>query len=419
MECREIQEKISAYMDGELAEGERGTVARHLQGCPTCRRLEGELRGIAAEIAALPRRKAPPSIAQAVAREINASAETKAIRFPRRRTIEWVVAAAALLLVAVNVVFVWRAHEAEEGQPVLEKQRETRSKSPVVDTERRVGKSGLPERARELAGKSADDARGSNEAVAAAKAPEEQPKPEEPRPPEVIAKGGRFGDESEEKTNEKLFKEAPPADPMESERAKAESDEQRDRLAQQADRPAEKPMAPAKSDVETITIATADVEKSSSALALVARELGLPRPDPVASDKSDEFRNLKTGEKKQRDDLKEASERLFAVSCTEDQLARLLEGLKMGKDGDFAFAAKAKEAENKEEQRAPAAADSGESFKKAMPSSEGATAPGAAVQQRAEQNDKSLRYGGGSGGRGASRVYLIRIVKETPPVDQR
>ncbi|MGQ9920904.1 MAG: anti-sigma factor family protein [Desulfobacca sp.] len=38
MDCREVQEKLSAYLDGELSPRQQELVARHLDGCQACRR---------------------------------------------------------------------------------------------------------------------------------------------------------------------------------------------------------------------------------------------------------------------------------------------------------------------------------------------------------------------------------------------
>jgi len=38
LECQEVQEQLSAYLDGELDEARRGPVAAHLKGCAACRR---------------------------------------------------------------------------------------------------------------------------------------------------------------------------------------------------------------------------------------------------------------------------------------------------------------------------------------------------------------------------------------------
>jgi anti-sigma factor RsiW len=39
MNCRELEGRLEALLDGELNEGERRRYARHLEGCPSCREL--------------------------------------------------------------------------------------------------------------------------------------------------------------------------------------------------------------------------------------------------------------------------------------------------------------------------------------------------------------------------------------------
>ena len=46
-DCDAVGELLSAYLDGELTEGEKNTVEAHLQTCDACRQLAealGELR---------------------------------------------------------------------------------------------------------------------------------------------------------------------------------------------------------------------------------------------------------------------------------------------------------------------------------------------------------------------------------------
>jgi len=38
MECREVQERLSAWLDQETAEPEAAALAAHLESCPVCRR---------------------------------------------------------------------------------------------------------------------------------------------------------------------------------------------------------------------------------------------------------------------------------------------------------------------------------------------------------------------------------------------
>lgn len=70
MKCHEVQEHLSAWMDGEAPEELRPLLADHLAGCPACRgelavleRLDGALAGLGApvprDLAAKVRRRLP------------------------------------------------------------------------------------------------------------------------------------------------------------------------------------------------------------------------------------------------------------------------------------------------------------------------------------------------------------------------
>lgn len=48
------REQLSAFLDGELSEGERIALERHLQGCAACQRARAELRQVRALLRALP-----------------------------------------------------------------------------------------------------------------------------------------------------------------------------------------------------------------------------------------------------------------------------------------------------------------------------------------------------------------------------
>ncbi len=57
MKCSEVQEYLSAWMDGEVPEGLRQQVGSHLVGCPACRaelaileRLDATLAGLEAPV---------------------------------------------------------------------------------------------------------------------------------------------------------------------------------------------------------------------------------------------------------------------------------------------------------------------------------------------------------------------------------
>ena len=57
MGCWSTKRRLSAYIDGELPSARRERISRHLAGCPGCAARERELRGVWAELEALP----PPS----------------------------------------------------------------------------------------------------------------------------------------------------------------------------------------------------------------------------------------------------------------------------------------------------------------------------------------------------------------------
>jgi anti-sigma factor (TIGR02949 family) len=90
MACRTIQEYFSAYLDGELPPGQMEMVARHLEGCPTCRREYQVWQQLWDGLAAAPE-KAPPDLRARILARLPHRAE------PRWRT----MALAASLLVGI------------------------------------------------------------------------------------------------------------------------------------------------------------------------------------------------------------------------------------------------------------------------------------------------------------------------------
>ncbi len=44
MNCREVKEKITLFIEGELEEGEAKLIYQHIQSCPDCQRLYEEMR---------------------------------------------------------------------------------------------------------------------------------------------------------------------------------------------------------------------------------------------------------------------------------------------------------------------------------------------------------------------------------------
>ncbi len=96
MTCRDVAALIDAYVDGELGAVEIPPVARHLEGCASCRRQFEDRQALGALLRRLPYYDAPPRLHTAIAR----SQQTFSAR---RRARTWLAAAAAIVL-AVGAV---------------------------------------------------------------------------------------------------------------------------------------------------------------------------------------------------------------------------------------------------------------------------------------------------------------------------
>jgi predicted anti-sigma-YlaC factor YlaD len=69
--CKDIQEKLSAFIDDELPPAERGLVERHLQACPSCAEEATSLRKISDLLDSIPNENpAPVFTAKAVHRAL-------------------------------------------------------------------------------------------------------------------------------------------------------------------------------------------------------------------------------------------------------------------------------------------------------------------------------------------------------------
>ena len=58
--CRQVEERLQAYVDGDLPSREATSVYLHLQECPACAAAERELRALVALLDSLPRPEPPP-----------------------------------------------------------------------------------------------------------------------------------------------------------------------------------------------------------------------------------------------------------------------------------------------------------------------------------------------------------------------
>jgi anti-sigma factor RsiW len=130
MKCTEIRELLASdYLDGELGEGARAEVVRHLGACVGCRRYEETVRRAAVEpFRIAPREMAPASIWPRVQRGIAREQERgiraalsrvwRSLRFPA-------YAAASAAAAAIVAVFLARAPFTAPGG----------TRAPSADTE--------------------------------------------------------------------------------------------------------------------------------------------------------------------------------------------------------------------------------------------------------------------------------------------
>jgi Putative zinc-finger/Gram-negative bacterial TonB protein C-terminal len=83
-----VRERLSAFVDRELAPGELGAVARHLEACNPCRTRHEELREASRALSALPQLQAHGEIAAAVTSRLEVERRGPGLRLlfrPARR----------------------------------------------------------------------------------------------------------------------------------------------------------------------------------------------------------------------------------------------------------------------------------------------------------------------------------------------
>ena len=79
MKCRQAQEKLSAFQDGELKRREQEKVREHLEGCPACRKRYAEMEEVWQALGDFQEIHPEPGFYGQLVKKINESSET---RFP-------------------------------------------------------------------------------------------------------------------------------------------------------------------------------------------------------------------------------------------------------------------------------------------------------------------------------------------------
>lgn len=100
MNCQQVKQVLTAYIDGEFSAAQSLDFERHLAGCPNCSRMSEEERAMALAVAKLaPRFEAPPELRDMVLNSLRDEREKAAVlEFPpRQKWTTWAVAALAVI----------------------------------------------------------------------------------------------------------------------------------------------------------------------------------------------------------------------------------------------------------------------------------------------------------------------------------
>jgi hypothetical protein len=115
-EHREFTDRLSDYLDDELAAGERAEIEAHLAGCAQCAAVLADLKRVVARARALEPRPPQTDLWAGIAAHIEAEAAGTIV--PRRRVSFTLpqLAAAAVILIAVSAGLAWQTSERLAGR---------------------------------------------------------------------------------------------------------------------------------------------------------------------------------------------------------------------------------------------------------------------------------------------------------------
>src|SRR5690349_17842914 len=104
--CEDIRERLTLYLDNELQDDERVAIEAHVQSCASCKAfVEKELAFLNAIRGSGPLHAAPAELKTRVGAVVSGSKRTVG-RSSRR--LRWIVPIAAVLLLLITPVVVWR-----------------------------------------------------------------------------------------------------------------------------------------------------------------------------------------------------------------------------------------------------------------------------------------------------------------------
>ncbi len=134
MNCHQIQEHLSQYLDHRLESGERHEIEAHLASCPDCLPEAKLLSDAIKRVAGLPELEPPIGLSQRVMAQIRREAAPPTLwdRLFRPLRIKLPLHATALLLVAGLAVFLYRANDLSRTEMIAPSEPSPALKRPAV-----------------------------------------------------------------------------------------------------------------------------------------------------------------------------------------------------------------------------------------------------------------------------------------------
>jgi len=141
MDCRDIKELLSAYIDGALSTEERARVEEHLKTCKECSESLTALKEAVSQIKSLKEVEPPPLLARRIMKAIK-----KEARYPLRIRIP--LQAAAMIAIAFTSIYLYKSFQPA---PVKEFQKEYAAPATPSQPPTAMGKAAAPAEKEEFA----------------------------------------------------------------------------------------------------------------------------------------------------------------------------------------------------------------------------------------------------------------------------
>lgn len=316
MKCKDIQERLSAYIDGITSSEEKTLIDKHLRSCQRCSKSFSELKKTVEHLKKLEETEPPSWLTQKIMAKIKKEAELKKgilqrLFYPLH--IKLPIEAVATIFIAVTAVYLYKAIEPQkklaeapteeiitqtqlQEKDLIQKSAEVKKEitplsPPLQRGESKGGEGGFEKEKPAPAKESIDKTDRYTEAPAA-------------NPPiSPFSKGGQKGDLKKEKAVQ-------PA-------GVSVKEEKRQRVAE-AEPELKKTLADKKEDVINITISVKNIETSSKEIEKIVIQL----KGRIIKKEPSENKNLLTAELDAKK-IKELRERLKTMGETKEKLGAL------------------------------------------------------------------------------------------------